>query len=215
MLTLDNKDLPCDGIALLPPQGMLSSMISDEDLMRQYQAGDASAFSQLYEKYKGDVYRFLSRQLEPAIAEELYQDIWMKLIQAKDRYQQTASFRTYLYTITHNRLRDHWRKHANTQQLAHDNTHDEQSAEQLTLDAINHDINNPETINNDRRAVEALLEGIRLLPQEQQQAFLLKNESGLTLDEIAHVMQASKESTKSRLRYAIKKLRKHLRGIWP
>ena len=60
-----------------------------------------------------------------------------------------------------------------------------------------------------------LLEGIDLLPEEQRQAFLLKVESGLSLDEIAAVMASSRESTKSRLRYAMNKLRKHLEGIWP
>ncbi len=172
--------------------------------MLKYQAGDTAAFDTLYEKYKGDVYRFLSRQLEPAIAEELYQDIWIKLIKAKDHYQQTASFRTYLYTITHNRLRDHWRKQANFKE----DTDNETSTS--LVDTIN-----PETVTNDNQAVNVLLEGIKHLPQEQQQAFLLKVESGLSIEEIAEVMQSSKESAKSRLRYAMKKLRDHLRGIWP
>lgn len=195
---------PCTGIAQSPAQGMLSFMPSDEQLMLKYQAGDAAAFDVLYEKYKGDVYRFLSRQLEPTIAEELYQDIWMKLIKAKDRYQQSASFRTYLYTITHNCLHDHWRQHNKMPTPANE-------TEENTLS----DFINPETITNDRLTITKLLEGIQLLPDEQQQAFLLKVESGLSLEEIASVMQATQESTKSRLRYAMKKLREHLRGIWP
>lgn len=173
--------------------------------MLQYQAGDATAFDTLYEKYKGDVYRFLLRQFEPAIAEELYHDIWINLIQAKHRYTASATFRTYLYSITHNRLRDHWRKHK------HARLEDTQS--DFATTESNHV--NPEQISQDQQAVARLLNGIKLLPEEQQQAFLLKVESGLSLEEIADVMQASKESTKSRLRYATRKLREHLRGIWP
>jgi len=173
--------------------------------MLQYQAGDASAFDSLYEKYKADVYRYLLRQFDAGTAEELYQDIWINLIQAKQRYTPSATFRTYLYTITHNRVRDHWRRHAH----AHVEPLDESNA------ATHTDHINPERIHNDRQAVAALLEGIKLLPAEQQQAFLLKVQSGLSLEDIAEVMQTSRESTKSRLRYATRKLREHLKGIWP
>lgn len=176
--------------------------------MLQYQAGDNAAFDSLYEKYRGDVYRFLLRQFEPAVAEELYHDIWINLIQAKHRYTATATFRTYLYSITHNRLRDHWRKHKSTRL-------EQSGSDDLIADTTDTNQHNPETIKNDQQAVAALLAGIRLLPAEQRQAFLLKVESGLSLEQIAEVMHASKESTKSRLRYASKKLREHLRGIWP
>ena len=87
-------------------------MASDEELMLQYQAGDSAAFDALYEKYKADVYRYLLRQFDAGTAEELYQDIWINLIQAKQRYTPSASFRTYLYSLAHNRVRDHWRRHA-------------------------------------------------------------------------------------------------------
>ena len=196
---------PCAGFARLPAQGMLTAMVSDEQLMQQYQAGDGAAFDSLYEKYRADVYRYLLRQFDAGTAEELYHDIWIKLIQARQQYTPSASFRTYLYTITHNRVRDHWRKqvHQHTQQL---DTND---------DTVQTDHINPEQINNDRQAVAALLEGIKALPAEQQQAFLLKVQSGLSVDVIAEVMQTSKESTKSRLRYATQKLREHLKGIWP
>jgi RNA polymerase sigma-70 factor (ECF subfamily) len=184
---------------------MLAHMASDEALMLQYQAGHAPAFDVLYEKYKGDVYRFLLRQLEPAIAEELYQDIWINLINARAQYTVSASFRTYLYSIAHNRLRDYWRKQQ----------HDITETMHEISDTAHVDDINPERVSQDQQAVAALLDGIRLLPAEQQQAFLLKTESGLALEEIAAVMQSSVEATKSRLRYATRKLREHLTGIWP
>jgi RNA polymerase sigma-70 factor (ECF subfamily) len=182
----------------------MAAMESDEELMKQYQAGKVSAFDTLYEKYRGDVYRYLLRQFDPGTAEELYQDVWMKLIQARDRYQPSAKFRTYLYTITHNRIRDHFRRHHETPV---DSTKDSVEVEIETLA--------PERITQDRQAIEVLLKGIRLLPGEQRQAFLLKEESGLSVEEIAEIMGASRESTRSRLRYAMSKLRNHLKGIWP
>jgi RNA polymerase sigma-70 factor (ECF subfamily) len=179
---------------------MLGGMTSDEELMMQYQAGDTVAFDTLYEKYRGDVYRFLLRQFDTATAEELYQDVWVKLIQARGRYQPTARFRTWLYTITHNHLKDHYRKQRVTV-VADDN------------DAI--DTRAPERIAQDQQILAVLHAGIRQLPDVQREAFLLKEESGLSLDEIAEVMGATKESTRSRLRYAAAKLREQLKGLWP
>ena len=166
----------------------------------QYQADDTVAFDTLYEKYRGDVYRFLLRQFDTATAEELYQDVWMKLIQARGRYQPTARFRTWLYTITHNHVKDHYRKQRVTA-VANDN------------DAI--DTRAPERIAQDQQILAVLHAGIHQLPDVQREAFLLKEESGLSLDEIAEVMGATKESTKSRLRYAAAKLREQLKGLWP
>lgn len=197
---MHSSPLSCSGSPGVPLQGIIVGMESDEELMMQYRNGRTSAFDTLYDKYRGDVYRFLLRQFDQATAEELYQDVWIKLIQARERYQPRAKFRTWLYTITHNRIRDHYRKHH------------EVAAEDASpgIDSLA-----PERITQDRQAIEVLLEGIRLLPGEQRQAFLLKEESGLSIDEIAEVMGASRESTRSRLRYAVRKLRQQLKGIWP
>jgi RNA polymerase sigma-70 factor (ECF subfamily) len=196
---------PRTGLVRQPVRGMLARMESDEQLMLRYQAGDADAFDTLYVKYRGDVYRFLLRQFEAAIAEELYQDIWMRLIQSRRRYAATASFRTYLYTIAHNRVRDYRRRHRHAGAQTWKDSGDCDPPDPV----------DPERLHHDRQALAVLLEGIHRLPAEQQQVFLLKTQSGLSVDEIAEVMHASRESTRSRLRYANRKLREHLRGIWP
>jgi RNA polymerase sigma-70 factor, ECF subfamily len=179
---------------------MLGAMTSDEELMMQYRAGNTAAFDTLYAKYRGDVYRFLLRQFDTATAEELYQDVWIKLIQARGRYQPTARFRTWLYTITHNHITDYYRKHRVTV-VADENENVENRA--------------PERIAQDQQILAVLHASIRQLPDVQREAFLLKEETGLSLDEIAAVMGASKESTRSRLRYATAKLRDQLKGLWP
>jgi RNA polymerase sigma-70 factor (ECF subfamily) len=179
---------------------MLYGMKSDEELMMQYQAGDTAAFDTLYEKYRGDVYRFLLRQFDTATAEELYQDVWIKLIQARSRYQPSASFRTWMYTITHNHVADYYRKHR-------------VAAITDSIEGI--ETRAPERIAQDQQILAVLHAGIRQLPEVQREVFLLKEETGLSLDEIAEVMGASKESTKSRLRYAAARLREHLKGLWP
>ncbi len=185
---------------------MLCGVDSDEQLMQAYQQGDHAAFDALYDRYRGDVYRFLLRQFDTAIAEEIYQEVWIKVINAREGYAATARFRTWLYTIVHNHLRDHWRR----QQARLSEVQSDEARNTEPVDHIN-----PETVTNDQQAVAALHEGIKLLPLEQRQAFLLKAGSGLSVQEIAEVTGSSKESTKSRLRYAMSKLRQHLEGIWP
>lgn len=192
------------GLVIGPQAASLSAVDSDEQLMQQYQRGQSAAFETLYQRYRGDLYRFLLRQFEQTQAEELYQEIWMKVIQGQQRYQPQASFRTWLYTIAHNHLRDQARR----QQVRIETQPEAAAPEpQHQLD--------PVKVSQDQQAWQALLQGIQQLPGEQRQAFLLQVEAGLSLTEIAEVMNSNTESSKSRLRYAMRKLREHLKGLWP
>src|SRR6188508_1672712 len=83
---------------------------TDEQLMLAYAGGDAAAFEALYSRHKGPLFRFVLRSVKaPAQAEELFQEVWMRAIEARARYRPEAKFSTWLYTIAHNRLVDHWR----------------------------------------------------------------------------------------------------------
>lgn len=84
---------------------------ADEQLMLAYRDGDASAFETLYARHRARVFRFVLRSVPSlGVAEELFQDVWMKVIEARTRYAPSAKFTTWLYTIAHHRLVDHWRK---------------------------------------------------------------------------------------------------------
>jgi RNA polymerase sigma-70 factor (ECF subfamily) len=81
--------------------------------MLEYRDGTAAAFEALYARHKAPLFRFVLRSVrERGQAEELHQDIWMRVIEARSRYEPQARFTTWLYTIAHNRLVDHWRKAA-------------------------------------------------------------------------------------------------------
>src|SRR5690606_20380596 len=83
---------------------------SDEALMLAYAGGDVAAFEALYGRHRLRLYRFLLRQLrDPTLADELFQDVWQKLIAARESWTPEAAFATWLYRIAHNRLTDHWR----------------------------------------------------------------------------------------------------------
>src|SRR5881394_1061675 len=83
---------------------------SDEEQMLAYAGGDAAAFERLHAKHKGPLYRYVLRSVKGrGEAEELFQDIWMKVVEAASRYTPQARFTTWLYTVAHHRLVDHWR----------------------------------------------------------------------------------------------------------
>jgi DNA-directed RNA polymerase specialized sigma24 family protein len=84
---------------------------ADETLMRAYRDGDGRAFEALYTRHKGGTYRYFLRHVDGdrATADELHQDVWLRVIGSRDRYEPTAKFSTWLYTLARHRLIDHWR----------------------------------------------------------------------------------------------------------
>jgi RNA polymerase sigma-70 factor (ECF subfamily) len=171
----------------------------DEQLMLAYRRGEAGAFEALYARHKGPLYRFVLRSVkERALAEELYQEIWMRVIESRGRYAVQAKFTNWLYTIAHHRLADHWRKRG--LQLV-----DAQGA-----DAVGHRSFEPEPRAEGRQDLQRLAAGLAALPELQRETFLLHEEAGMTLAEIALATGATQEAAKSRLRYALARLREAL-----
>jgi RNA polymerase sigma-70 factor, ECF subfamily len=172
---------------------------TDEDLMLMYRDGDASAFEILYGRHKGPVYRYILRHCGNAsIAEELFQDVWLKLVHARERYEVTAKFTTYLYRVAHNHVIDHFRK--------------TQYAYQQDCEVESEELPAPYQDQPERRAelgqqARLLVDTVESLPVEQRQVFLLKEEAGMSISDIAEVLGINAETVKSRMRYAVKKLR--------
>lgn len=174
----------------------------DEELMQRYRDGDAAAFETLYARHKGALYRYFLRQCSnESLAEELFQDVWMKLIKARDRYEPRASFSTWLYTLAHNRLVDHYRRSGHRAAL-HESTG---RTDPETLPGAASET--PDQRTHSRLLVERLLELLKGLPGPQREAFLLREEGGLGVEAIAVATGVSKETAKSRLRYALRRLR--------
>ncbi len=180
---------------------------SDEDLMLRFSGGDASAFDALYARHRGGVFRYLLRHCRnQAAAEELFQDIWMNLVQARGRYRVEAKFTTYLYTLAHNRLMDHFRRGKGLELVSLDREEDDPPLE-LAASATAQ----PERAVQSREQARRLIELVATLPTAQRQVFLLHEEGGLSLEEIATVTGANREAVKSRLRYALAKLREGMK----
>ncbi len=185
--------------------------VADEQLMELYRDGDAGAFDVLYHRHKGGLYRYLFRLCKhKGVAEELFQDVWSNIIRSRERYQPSAKFSTFLYQVAHNRLIDHIRRTQETT-LSLDVEGEDTDCPAQAIPADPGD--QPENLVERKRLIESLVENIEELPAPQREAFLLREEAGLSLEEIALATGVSAETAKSRLRYAVAKLRDGLRGL--
>lgn len=189
--------------------------MADEQLMVAYRDGDAGAFDVLYRRHKGPLYRYLLRLCkQPGVAEELFQDVWSNIIRSRERYQPSAKFSTFLYHLAHNRAIDYLRRKPELSLVAGDPQDDDPPGDDPAEGMIPADpATQPDAMVERKRLAQTLLEQIAGLPLPQREAFLLREEAGLSLEEIAAATGVSAETAKSRLRYAVAKLREGLKGL--
>ncbi len=177
--------------------------VSDAELLRRYRQGDSQAFAVLYARHRLGLFRFLCGLCgDAALAEEVFQETWMSVIRSESQQREAVQFSTWLYQIARNRLIDHWRKHGKRQYLQ------DEYDEQLHGEADSQP--NPEqqlSLTRDQQRLQAALDD---LPAEQREVFLLRAHGDLDLGEIAALTQTPAETVKSRLRYAMSKLRRLL-----
>jgi RNA polymerase sigma-70 factor (ECF subfamily) len=181
---------------------------NDEALLARYARGEAAAFELLYRRHELRIWRYLARNVgNRATADELMQEVWFAVARDCARYQPSARFTTWLFTIAHNRMIDAIR--LNRRQTSLDALGYESQAvrQQLTADPSA----GPLAAAVEQDQAMALNQAIEALPQEQRAAFLLQVEGDLSVEEIATITQCSFETTKSRLRYARAKLRELLK----
>lgn len=185
--------------------------LNDEQLMVIYannKNNTQRAFSVLYERHKGPLYRFVIKSINNAAqTDELFQDLWFRIIQHKDKFNPKQSFSTWAYTIARRLLIDYYRKQGQRYEQAFDETmpeHNDEPSIQYTL---------PEQVLQQKRHAKALHKAVTELPPEQREVFLLFHESDLSLQQIADITDQPKERIKSRYRYAVKKLKNTLQVL--
>jgi len=168
---------------------------NDESLYAAYRRGDMAAFELLYARYRQPLYRFLlGRGHSPANTEDVFHDCWMRLIDKKTEFAG-ENFRAWFYTIARNLSTDAFRKIniriADSYEEASDpNYHVSTQQQQEGIDCI-----------------ELIKSSVAALPSDQRDVFLLKEEAGLSLQQIADLMAVGRETIKSRIRYAMNQLR--------
>jgi RNA polymerase sigma-70 factor (ECF subfamily) len=175
----------------------MDNVAEDSALMLRYRDGDVAAFEVLYRRHNDAVFRYLLRLCRHRdTAEDIFQDVWGKIVKARDSYRPTAKFTTFLYRVAHNCFIDHIRRNKRHTQTA-----------DVEPDTQPNPADLPEVETERSLARRRLEAALQELPEEQRDVFLLSEEAGLSLDQIAAVTDSNRETAKSRLRYAVNKLR--------
>jgi RNA polymerase sigma-70 factor (ECF subfamily) len=185
---------------------------SDEALMLAYAGGSSAAFDRLYSRHRGGTYRYLLRHTgNAASAQEMHQDVWLKIVRARDGYTPDARFTTWLYTIARHRLVDHWRSQRGIRFTSLQDEGADTAIDDVTMN--DGSAMDPLSITIDAQCGKRLVDALAGIPPAQRDAFLLHVEGGLSLTEIAALTATSAETVKSRLRYAYKRLRAVLEDL--
>jgi RNA polymerase sigma-70 factor (ECF subfamily) len=187
--------------------------LSDEALMEAYQRGDVRAFEELLARHRKPVMNFLYRQVgSEALAEDLLQEVFLRIIQGAPTYKAKAKFTTWLYTIARNLCVDNARraKHRKARSLDQPLGEDGKS----TMGDFVPD----KGATPDRQAIGKQLQGriaqaIEALPEEQREVFLMRENLNLPFKEIADIIGCPENTVKSRMRYALEALRRALEEV--
>lgn len=217
MASIAARPGPADTARRMGSAGIPVTDVGDEALMLAYARGDADSFARLYERHKGPTYRYLLRHTsDRASADELHQDVWMRVVKARAGYAPDARFTTWLYTLARHRLVDHWRSQRGARFTSLDeetdsepDTGDDGEARSLAFAAGD----DPLAATMHAQAGQRLFAALAGVPGPQRDAFLLHVEAGLPLHEIARVAGVPAETIKSRLRYAYRRLRAALEDL--
>ncbi|MET4578653.1 sigma-70 family RNA polymerase sigma factor [Ottowia thiooxydans] len=184
--------------------------LTDDELMLAYAQGDTNAFEALYARHESALLRFVRRLLGQGLvsqAEEVFQDTWMRIIGARHSYtaRADAGWRTWAFTIAHHAAMDRLRVSGREKPLElQDDADDPMEWVQAAVD-MSHP--SSEDVAFWRAAGQQLLDCLDALPAAQRAAFLLHHEDGASVEDLAHRLTLPFETAKSRLRYALQKLR--------
>ncbi|MEJ0036335.1 MAG: RNA polymerase sigma factor [Gammaproteobacteria bacterium] len=184
--------------------------VDDGELMLRYASGDLRAFEALYGRHRSALYRYLARHTrDPEVANDIFQEVWSRVISSRARYEPRAKFSTFLYRIAHNCFIDHCRRASARQDRANVSSEDFDLEQALPAPPADR----PDTRAEHAQTLTRYRSALASLPSEQRDTFLLYEESGLTLEEIGSITGVSMETAKSRLRYALSKLRNALGAL--
>lgn len=191
---------------------------TDEALMASYRTGDQRAFEVLVLRHSRGIYNFMLRSVRtPARAEELLQEVLVRVIRSKSRYQRSAKFTTWVYTIARNlsvdesrraRFRDHDSLDAPTRMGG-------RRRRTTRLSGISADDMPTDLAAEAPRLRRRLAGAVDRLPTEQREVFLMRQLAGLSFREIGAAVGAPENTVKSRMRYALEKLRQELADLRP
>jgi len=189
--------------------------VPDEALMLRYQGGDRGAFASLVKRHKTPVYNFILRQIRStSLAEDLTQDVFVRVVQSAADFRHSARFSTWVYTIARNLCIDQLRKaqlrrHPSLDQPAGTSPEDDGP----TLGERMADAHPSKTV--DRAAIgrelgDHIKSAVEALPEDQREVFLLREIGNIPFKDIAGMIGVPENTVKSRMRYALERLQRAL-----
>ena len=187
---------------------MADESTSDEILMAAYQAGSEQAFRTLHDRHASSVYGFLVRRLaDPAVADDLYQEVFLRVHRARATWDPERAFRPWLFGIVHHLLTDHFRERARRPErsdadaVARASTTAGESPGQAAPPP------DPEGAASRRESAVALDRALRALPEDEATVLVLARVEGLPYEEIGPIVGRSPAAAKQLAYRALKRLR--------
>jgi RNA polymerase sigma-70 factor (ECF subfamily) len=182
---------------------------SDQSLLNMYLDGQVDALEQLVEKHKGPLFGYIFNMVRSQHeADEVFQEVWFKVIKKAASYKN-KNFRGWLMRIAHNIVIDRYRKKKPSVSLD-----DDRDDSRPLLDSVSANVESPaaETANSEVAAM--IEEGVRNLPQNQKEVFVMRMKAGLTFREIAKIQKVTINTALARMQYALAKLRPGLIEVY-
>jgi RNA polymerase sigma factor (sigma-70 family) len=177
-------------------------MLEDRLLLWKFKHGNKDAFRAIYEKYAGDMLTLAGNLLDDKVgAEDVVQDVFIKLVESIGTFRLTSSLKSYLATCVANRSRDYIRSRIRQQNVI---AKQAEKTPAETKSTIHLAINNEQL----RKLADAMTE----LPYEQREAIALHIHGELRFRQIAELQNVSTKTVQSRYRYGLDKLRSILNG---
>jgi len=182
---------------------------ADEVLLQAYRAGDVQAFERLVARYEKPIWNFLRRFVaDAATAEDLLQEVFLRVVKSADEWRGAAKFSTWLYTIARNLTVDQSRRAVHRNAASLDGPAHAGSDSTATLhDRLPSSDRRADDLASDRETKRRIDEAVATLPAEQREVFLMREVMEMPFAEIATAVGASEPTVKSRMRYALEKLR--------
>jgi len=184
--------------------------MTDEALMARYQQGDVAAFAELVARHEKRLWNFVRRFVaDSATAEDLLQEVFLRVVRNAAEWQPSAKFTTWLYTIARNLCTDNARRGVFRKAYSLDQTpgaaRDESGPHRI--DKVASPDGNAEKAAMDREIATRVDQAVATLPVEQREVFLMREVMDMSFAEIATVTKTSEPTVKSRMRYALERLR--------
>jgi RNA polymerase sigma-70 factor (ECF subfamily) len=188
--------------------------VTDEALMTRYQRGDLTAFANLVDRHKTPIFNFVLRQIRvPQQAEDLVQEVFLRIIENASSFKHEAKFTTWAYTIARNLCIDHlrkasYRRHASLEQRESTDGGEGPALGEQVADLHPRASTERGAMSNEIQV--KVVAAVEALPGEQREVFLLRHVANLPFQEIAQITGTPENTVKSRMRYALERLQEAL-----